>query len=381
MSGGSRRPSLGDSLRATAPAWLASRVLVLAAYLVASQAVAHGWLTKASAQGRIDQGLLGWDAGWYRAIASHGYLDLGRESTRFFPLWPELARGVHLLGIPLPWALVGGASLLWWAALIAVDQLGASLGLDAGRRTSSVWLMSLIPGAVATVLGYAEPLLVLLVASALAVLYRTGSKGSSGPGRWFVVAVLAGLAGATRPVGVLLVVPIAIEASRRRGRGTTLLVQLAAVVAPLVGIGSYLLWVRQAFGDALLPLHVQTESGHHGSLSDPVSGIVHGISLAAQGHLSAVLHLPWVAVAIVALVVGVRRLPWSATLYAAAIILLALGGQNLDSFERYLLAAPTLFFVAAGWLGVRWVRIVVLAALAALLVATSALVFADYLVP
>ena len=381
MSSRSGRPSLVDSLRTTAPAWLASRALVLGAYLFASQAVAHGWLRKATAQGRIDQGLLGWDAGWYRAIASHGYGDLGRESTRFFPLWPELARGVHLLGVPLPWVLVGGASLLWWASLIAVDQLGSSLKLDARRRTTAIWLMSLIPGAIASVMGYSEPLLVALVASALAVLYRTGTKGASGVASWLAVAVLGGLAGATRPVGVLLVIPVVVEAWRRRGRGATLIAQLLAVASPLLGVGAYLLWVRQRFGDALLPLRVQTESGHHGSLSDPVSGIIHGISLAARGHLSAVVHLPWVAVALVALVVGVRRVPVSATLYGAAIILLALGGQNLDSFERYLLAAPTLFFVAAGWLGVRWLRIVVLGAMAALLVATSVLVFSDYLVP
>ena len=121
MSGASGRPTLGDSLRSTAPAWLASRALVLGAYLIASQAVAHGLLHKATAQARLDQGLLSWDAGWYRAIATQGYGGLGRESARFFPLWPELARGVHHLGVPLPWVLVGGASLLWWAALIAIE--------------------------------------------------------------------------------------------------------------------------------------------------------------------------------------------------------------------------------------------------------------------
>jgi len=375
------RPSLVESLRSTAPAWLASRALVLGAYLAAMQAVAHGWLSKASAQARIDQGLLGWDAGWYRAIAAHGYGGLGRESTRFFPLWPELARGVHLLGVPLPWVLVGGASLLWWGALIGVDQLGWALGIEVRRRTLAVWLMCLSPGAIASMLGYSEPLLVLLVASAMVLIYREGSKGSPSLARWSVIAVLGVLAGATRPVGVLLAIPIAIEAWRSRGRAITLVVQAAAVLSPLVGMGAYLLWARNVFGDALLPFRVQTESGHHGSLADPVSGIIHGLSLAAHGHLSALLHLPWVVLAIVALVAGIRRLPASASVYGAAIVLVALGGQNLDSFERYLLAAPTIFFVVAGWLGARWLRVGTLVVLSALLVGTSILVFADYLVP
>ena len=381
MSAVTGRPSIGESLRSTAPAWLASRAVILGAYLVASQSVAHGWLAKTTAQARLDQGLLGWDAGWYRAIAAHGYLGLGRESTRFFPLWPELARGIHLLGVPLTWSLVGAASLVWWAALIAVDQLGSSLGLDARRRTTSVWLLCLVPGAIASVLGYAEPLLVLLVASALALVYRSAPKGSSSAGRWLVIAALGALAGATRPVGVLLMIPVGIEAWRRRGRGFAFVTQVLAVLAPVLGIGGYLLWVRHAFGDALLPLHIQTESGHHGSLSDPISGILHGIALATHGHLSALFHLPWVLVALVALVIGVRRLPASATLYGAAIVVVALGGQNLDSFERYLLAAPTLFFVIAGWLAVRWVRVSVLVLLAVLTAGTSMLVFADYLVP
>ena len=381
MSAASGRPSLSASLRATAPAWLASRALVLGAYLVASQAVAHGWIHKATAQSRIDQGLLGWDAGWYRAIAGHGYLPLGRESTRFFPLWPEMVRGVHLLGVPTSWALVGGASLLWWAALIAIDQLGGSLSFDARRRTTAIWLLCLVPGAVATVLGYSEPLLVVLVAAALAVVYRPAGRSSPSTGAWLVIAVLGALAGATRPVGVLLVIPIAIEAWRRRSTGVAMVASIVALCSPLLGAGAYLLWVRSAFGDALAPLKVQTEAGHHGSLTNPITGVLHGVSLAAHGHLGALLHLPWVAVALVAVALGVRKLPLSATVYAVGILALALGGQNLDSFERYLLAVPTLFLVAAGWLGRRTVRIGVLLVLAAGLALTSVLVFADYLVP
>jgi len=375
------RSSLGESLRATAPAWLASRAIVLVAYLVASQAIDRGWIHRATAKGRVQQGLLGWDAGWYRAVATRGYGSLGRESTRFFPLWPELVRSLHLLGVPVTWALVGGASLLWWAALVAVDQLGVSLGMDARRRTTTIWLLCLVPGAVATVFAYSEPLLVLLVAVVLALLYRTKGRTAGSPATWLLIAALGIAIGLTRPVGVLVAAPVAVEAWRRRGRGLTLATQVLAAVGPLVGIGGYLLWVRHQFGDALLPLRVQTEAGHHGALTNPISGLVHGFEMAAQGHLSAVMHLPWVALALVALVAGARKVPWSATLYGGLVVGLALAGQNLDSFERYLLAAPTLFFVAAGWLGRRWLRVSALLALAAGLLGTSVLVFADCLVP
>ena len=97
--------------------------------------------------------------------------------------------------------------------------------------------------------------------------------------------------------------------------------------------------------------------------------------------MSTLVHLGWVGLAISALVIGFWRLPISASIYSAAIIGLALSGANLDSFERYVMAAPTLFLAAAMALKGVWARRLVLAGLAASLAVAAFLSFCNVLVP
>jgi len=323
---------------------------------------------------------MAWDAGWYEAIARQGYATLGTQSVRFFPLWPLLARWVHGLGVPIPWVLAIGASALWFGALVAVDQLAVAAGFSARVASSSLWLLSLVPGAVATVLGYAEPLLVLLVAAALTCVLRVRNGGERNALLWSSAIIAGYLAALTRPVGVLLCLPIALEAWRRRGSGQRGL-GVAAALAPVVGLLTYLWWCNHRFSSWLLPLRVQTEASHHGGLTNPISGVVGDLSEAVHGHPSVILHLPWVALALVLCVVTFKRAPLSLAVYSSAIVLVALSGHNLDSFERYLLAAPPLFMVAAGALRSTRVRIAVFVLLAALLLAWSILVFSNVIVP
>ena len=323
---------------------------------------------------------MAWDAGWYEAIARQGYAALGTQSVRFFPLWPLAARAVHGLGVPVPWALAIGASVLWFGALVAVDQLAVAAGFSPRVASSSLWLMSLVPGAVATVLGYAEPLLVLFVATALACVLRVRSGGGRSALLWTSVIVAGYLAALTRPIGVLLCLPIALEAWRRR-RTQSVSLGVTAALAPVAGLITYLWWCRHQFGSWLLPLKVQTEASHHGGLTNPISGLVGDLNEAMHGHPSVILHLPWVAVALVLCLVAFKRAPLSLAVYSSAIVLVALSGHNLDSFERYLLAAPPLFMVAAGSLRSERIRIAVFVLLGSLLLAWSILVFSNVIVP
>jgi hypothetical protein len=57
--------------------------------------------------------------------------------------------------------------------------------------------------------------------------------------------------------------------------------------------------------------------------------------------------VPWVLLALAMLVVCWRRLPASYTVFAAAVMAVALAGTNLDSFERYALSAFPLTMAAA----------------------------------
>ena len=134
--------------------------------------------------------------------------------------------------------------------------------------------------------------------------------------------------------------------------------------APVAGTGIFLGWSWGVFGDALLPLRVQTQAGHHGGLSDPLRTLVDDARGVFHHHFGTALHVPWVVLAVVLVVVCWRRLPASYGAFATAVVLVALSGTNLDSFERYALSAFPLVIVGAsltaepGWSG----RVLALAA-------------------
>jgi hypothetical protein len=187
----------------------------------------------------------------------------------------------------------------------------------------------------------------------------------------------------TRPIGVLLALVVAVELVRwwirlsRRQR----LAGLAATAAPLLGLAAFGVWAHHEVGDFWAPLRVQFESSHHGGLSDPFVTLVHDARGVLHHHVGTALHVPWVLVAAVLLVVCWRRLPAAYTVFAAAILAVAVAGSNLDSFERYALSAFPLVIAAA--LLCRGPRIerVVLTLLPAVLAGYALLAFLNISVP
>jgi hypothetical protein len=86
-------------------------------------------------------------------------------------------------------------------------------------------------------------------------------------------------------------------------------------------------------------------------------------------------------VALVLLVVCWRRLPASYTVFAAAVMAVAVAGSNLDSFERYALSAFPLSIGAALLLRGPRVERVVMTLLAAGLAGYALLAFLNISVP
>src|SRR5579875_3433714 len=79
---------------------------------------------------RVHEGLLGWDAGWYETIARVGYVPLGHQAVRFFPLFPIVSRLVaQVSGVTDGIAVVFIANL---SALIASMALVALVRNDCG---------------------------------------------------------------------------------------------------------------------------------------------------------------------------------------------------------------------------------------------------------
>lgn len=369
--------AVGRAVLVVLPAWLVARVVVVGSLAVARAGVGTFRPGNPDAVRRVHQGLLAWDAGWYRSIADHGYAGAGREAVRFFPLYPLLGR--YLGDVP---GMGTGAALVLVANLAALGAMAAlwllathDLG-DPGLARRSVWLLALAPSAYTLVLAYSDA--VLLLCSVVTVL---GAR----TGRWWWAAAAGLAAGADRPVGVLLIVPIAVEVwSRRRDSigGGGRLARGGALVAPLVGAGAYMAWVGHRFGDPWLPLTVQQQGRHRGQLAVPVSAMWHDTWDALHGHhLGSALHVPWVLVCVALVVLAWRRLPASYAAFATAVLVVSLSSTNLDSFERYALGAFPLVVAASTCTASRRVEWVVLVLSGLAMAGYATLAFLGSVVP
>jgi len=315
-------------LRVAAVPWVLARVLV-----VASLALSRHLFDELGAPPRpvaLGQGLFAWDAAFYRDLAEHGYRAVGEASLRFFPLVPLLSRAlgwVFLGHTPAALLVVANGSALLFGGLLHRLALRETGDVALARRAA--WFGALFPAAFVLVMGYAEATAMLL-----GVVVFLGIRSN----RFWWAALAGFLAGLCRPVGVLLVVPAAVEAARGwRGASTGSRVsRVVAVVSPVLGAAAYLAWVGAEFGDFWKPISLQSRATLRGGFQDPVTRTVDAVGdLFGGDRFGSGLHVVWAVLFVVLLVVLVRRFPASYSLYGAATLLLGLSAQNLDSFERY----------------------------------------------
>jgi hypothetical protein len=352
--------------------WVAARIAVLASLAFARYLV--GNLGAADPAGRPPSGLVGWDASWYLRIIESGYQHLPWESLRFFPLLPLLAKVVSPVIGPRPALLlvVNAASL---AAAVLLQRLVRVETGDRALAARACWFLALLPPAFVFVMGYAESLLVCLSIGTFLALRRR---------RWGWAIVAGLLAGLCRPLGVLLVVPAAIEAARdlRHTRGWEQCQRAAAVVAPGVGGLLYLAWSWVAHDDPLRPLRLQQEYDRRGGFEDPVSRLIQAAHQLLDGaDLGSGLHFPWAIGFLVLVVVCFRRFPASYGAFAAVVLLVALSAGNLDSLERYGLSAFPIVIALASLLRWSWLERTALALAASGMTVYATLAFLGSYVP
>ena len=321
----SRVTSVVEDLRAIAVPWLTARALILAGFLAATAIVDR--LTPGDRPAALTEGLVAWDGTWYRDIAAHGYHSLPEEGLRFFPLFPLLGRALSIVTLGrTDVALVLLANVASIALAIAIRRLVRFERGSVELADRAVWMVCLFPGAFVLAWAYAEALWLL---AAVVVVWAVRSR------RWGWAIAAALVAGATRPLGVLLVVPIAIEYLRvwRSARTDERLLGLGALLAPVVGTGAYLAWVASSFGDAWSPFTVQ---GSLRGSSDPFSRIWEGIGqMFGPDRLSDGLHVPFALAFLALVVLTFRWWPASYGAFAAVVMLAALDAENLNSLERY----------------------------------------------
>jgi hypothetical protein len=333
-------PALRDAL----VVFSVSRVLVwgsavLAVYVLPTirvQQQAHDVPTLSGALGRALGSLAHWDAVWYLSIAQSGY-DGGSSLAAFFPLYPigvrALAGGAHSPAV----LLLAAYALSAAAFVVALVLLHRLVELELGERYTRpvLGLVALWPASFFFSAPYSES---LFLALSVGVFYAARTR------RFAFAAVLCAAAGAARPTGLLLILPLAWMAWRA---GRLRWVALAPLGALAFSSGLASAGLRP-FGW----FDVERDWGHvfKGPTGGGWDAAVAGVKGVGQLFGSApvdrvvaaenVVYLVFLVLALIALVGMFRRLPPAYGIYTAASLVAAISApvdwQPLMSFGRLL---------------------------------------------
>jgi len=269
--------------------------------------------------------LFRWDTGWYMSISKKGYSYNGnprqRQNIAFFPLYPLTCRLCHAVtGLSIPFCAVFLSNVAFFIGLAALYALVSwEIGPDVAR--SAILLLAFFPASFFFSTMYAESF--SLAFSVLAYASFRRQKFVKG-GIW------AGLASATRPPGILLMVPLLSEGySCLRERRKAIAVALAALLTAS-GIGLFFLYSWIAFGDPLVPIKIHQAPGWRGGFALPFSSIALAFRQTFDASYSSLPFDAWFGLLFIALACrGDAQLPRSYAVYSVlslAMPLFTVGG-------------------------------------------------------
>jgi hypothetical protein len=268
------------------------------------------------------------DARWYLTIAELGYEplrdDIGARPA-FFPVYPLLIKGLG--GFGGDGAAVVTATLISLAAFLpALYLVHRLITLELGETTAgvTVWLLAFSPMAFYFSAPYTESLYLLLSVGALYAA-RTG--------RWLVAGALAGVASATRPNGVLLVLPLAMLYFAAPGKRLPRLrrpqLNVVGLALAPAGLLAYSYYLAKNFGDWTEWRQAQYLFGRVETV-DPFTGLRRAVAAAyhaIEGDVAEYLQFPillesaFFVFAIVATVGVFRLMPAAYGVYCAAVLI------------------------------------------------------------
>lgn len=186
------------------------------------------------------------DAGWYEAIARHGYehqpFSAGEQRRwAFFPLYPLLMR---LIGSLTGEFLIGGAVIsngLFFLSLIILHKLVGEFGFDGQTADRAVFYVATFPTSYFFSVPMTESLFLFLT---LASFYA-GVRG-----QWWAAGVTGALASATRVNGVLLM-PALLILYWQRHRGVRPRREALWLLLVPLGLFAFMFYLWMITGNAL----------------------------------------------------------------------------------------------------------------------------------
>ena len=289
-----------------------------------------------------------WDAEHYIGIADYGYS--GTEPA-FFPVYPLLIR---LVGSATGSHLIAGLIISNAASFLGLLYLYKLIEHEYNRHVAqrATFYVSIFPTAIFFSAVYSESLFLFLT---VASFYYMRER------RWLTAGVFGFFAAATRSEGVLVAVPLLIEwviAAKEGGR-EFFRYWFDDIVKPLIGmalvplgLASYMAYLWVITGDPLRFSHVQTHWGR--TLAPPWTAVINTVNKIFESHspptvANESLELAFTALMLVVLVLGVRRLRLSYTVYMALSILVPMSTSSLLSMQRFALVLFPMFALFGLW--------------------------------
>jgi hypothetical protein len=334
--------------------WLLARLLVVPALIVDSPP-----------DGKLRVGnLLAMDGNWFRLIAldwyDRPYRPGGFSEYPFFPLFPAAGGALMRVGVPSTVALAG---LAWIGGLLALAGARLLATAHLGSRTGNLvpWVISLSPGGLSLILGYSDA---FYLAGLIWAVYAVERQ------RWLLAGLLAAVATASRPNGVIAVVVIVVIAIGMRATLRQIAVLVAPAAAVLLG---WMVYLDVATGDAFV--FWSSKAGWAElTLIEFVTDLEH--------QPLAMFHVGVFLVFVVPYVMRWRRQPaaWSTVVILGVLPALALGVIGL---ARYSVLAFPLAFAAADLLADRrrWIVVSTMSVSTAALVIFARLVIVESWIP
>jgi len=227
--------------------------------LVAGIGLAY-WANTSRLELGFDDIFCNWDCDWYVGIAENGYQSLGQAGASgaanwaFFPALPIAMSALsHLSGLPVVYAGLIIAQIGWGLGLYLIYLLARDLkGPEFARHAAIVY--AVWPFAIHASIPMTEAVFVPLSIGCFLAARR---------GNWLLAAALVALLSASRTVGVVMVLPLAMLAMREFGAWRLFLLRPGTERAALalgasgLGLGLFMVYLHGLTGDAMAFSHNQ----------------------------------------------------------------------------------------------------------------------------
>ena len=279
-----------------------------------------------------------WDTDQYLNIAQHWYPQTtslsGMTSYVFSPLYPLL---IKLLALVVNDYFISGLIISNVCLFIACFYTHRLVSLDSDEQTArrAVKYLFLFPTAFILSGVLTES---LFLALSIACFYYAKKHN------WPVAGILGALAAVTRPYGIVILIPMAIEYllsidfKIRKIKPDV----VALLITPL-GLGLYMAYDYFMTGDFFAFVHAQSLWGF--SPEDPLSQLVFRLTkLGMDVRFNGIMTLA----AIVLLIVYYKKIGVSQLVYGLLLILIPLSSPaSMWSMSRYILLVFPLFIIGA----------------------------------